>query len=77
MKIKALTGIEASHPSIDEDENGNIIVKYTPILLKEGEVVDIDDKLAGRLIKNGHASEDLEAETNLDRVRREAAQQQD
>ena len=77
MKIKALTGIETVHHTMDEDEHGTVNMTPHPVHLKEGEIADVDDKVAARLIKYGHASEDMEAETVLERTRREAAQKQD
>jgi precorrin-6x reductase len=75
MKVKALTGFETAKHIPEEDDAGNFTIRVVPISMKEGEVADIDDKLARRLLDYGHVSEDLNAETNLDRVRREASQQ--
>lgn len=77
MKIKALTGIETSRHAVEDDEHGVPVIRQYPLVFSEGDVVDVDDKVARRLIDHGHASDDLNAETNLDRGRREAAQQQD
>jgi hypothetical protein len=76
MKVKALTGFETAKHIPEEDDAGNFTIRVIPISMKEGEVGDLDDKLAQRLLGYGHVSEDLNAETNLERVRRESSEQQ-
>lgn len=74
MKVKALDTLETTRFIPEEDEHGNVTTRAETIHMKEGEVADLDDKLAKRLIGYGHVSEDLNAETRNERLRREAAE---
>lgn len=74
MKVKALDTLETTRFIPEEDEHGIITTRAETIRMKEGEVADLDDKLAKRLIGYGHASDDLTAETRSERAKREAAE---
>jgi hypothetical protein len=75
MKIKALSGLETTRFIPEEDEHGVFTMRPDKLEMKEGEIKEVDDKIARRLIGYGYASEDLEAETHLQRLQREAAEQ--
>lgn len=73
MKIKALDTFETTRFVPEEDEHGAITLRAERVEMKDGEVADLDEKLARRLIGYGHASEDMAAETRAERIKREAS----
>jgi hypothetical protein len=75
MKIKALDTFETTRFLPEEDEHGVFTMRPDKLEMKEGDIREVDDKLAKRLIGYGHASEDLEAETRTQRLQREAPEQ--
>lgn len=75
MKIKALDTFETTRFFSEEDDNGVVSMRQEKLEMKEGDVQEIDDKLARRLISYGHASEDLDAETKTQRQQRAAPEQ--
>lgn len=74
MKVKAIVGFETMRHEPEEDEHGSFTLKTIRVEMKEGEIGDIDDKVANRLIGYGHVSTDLSAETHNERLKREAAE---
>jgi hypothetical protein len=77
MRIKALDTFEHTRHVAEENDDGVVSLRPEKIVMKEGDIGNIEDKLAGRLIKHGIASEDMNAETKTQKMQREAAQQQD
>lgn len=57
MKIKALTGFETLHHTPVEDEDGVYTLNAERIEMKLGELRELPEKLAKRLIAGGHAEE--------------------
>jgi hypothetical protein len=55
MKIKALAGFETTRFIPEEDEHGVFTMRPDKLVMKEGDIKEVDDKLAKRLIGYGHA----------------------
>ena len=67
MQVKALDEIEDYHDQAAADPNtGEIRVSRVETVLKAGEVYDLPDDQAKRLIELGHASDDLAAPTKAE-----------
>lgn len=75
MKIKAISTFETTRFFSEEDDDGVLSMRSEKLEMKEGDIKEVDDKLARRLIGYGHASQDLEAETTTQRLQREAPEQ--
>jgi hypothetical protein len=61
MKIKALTGFETLHHTPEEDQDGVYTLRSERIEMKLGELRELPEKLAKRLIAGGHAEEAKDA----------------
>jgi hypothetical protein len=57
MKIKALAGFETLDHTPEEDEHGNHSLRAERIEMKMGDVRELREKLARRIIGHGHAEE--------------------
>lgn len=62
MKVKATVTLETLHSVSVEDEENGITIQSERIEMKEGEIRDLPDKVANRLIRTGHATDKLDEE---------------
>jgi hypothetical protein len=73
MRIKALDTFETTRFLPQEDEYGSVSLHSEKLEMKDGDIAEIDDALANRLIGHGLVSEDLDAETRAQKMQRETA----
>lgn len=60
-KVKALDHIETAYQVAESDGEGGLVLRKVIVSLKAGELHDIPDDVAGRLLKHGSVSLDFDA----------------